>query len=431
MNSFDVVVVGAGPAGGQMARLMAKAGYNVLLVEQHQDFSKNDFSSAVTLLSTLEQFDLPEQVIGSFWNQFVAVTTNTKQVWNSPKNLGVVLDFAKLKEFLANDVKSYGGEVWMGYRYVKHIQDDGKTLVTLKQRSEGKFETVCTKVLVDATGFARSVMYEKQREQPKLLSATGIEYVIEVDAEAYKQYSKAIFFFLGYKWMPKGYSWIFPMDNSRLKVGAGRFNLEHKKIKYTESLQYYIQLLIDKHIMPKEYRIIDIHGSTIKYSQGLKDIYYKDNAIAVGDAVSTVNFLGGEGIRHGMYSAELAATHIKKYLENEIFDFRDYQVQMRRYFLPKWDISAKAGIKKYLIESDLKIDEAFTYLGFLKTEEIIDVLFHYKLGKLNKGFFRYLTSKVFVLLDKCRHVLKAPTSLRSLFFPHNTQDAVGIKHLGD
>lgn len=413
MNSFDVVVVGAGPAGGQMARLMAKSGYKVLLVEQHEDFSKNDFSSAVTLLSTLEQFDLPEQVVGSFWNQFVAVTTNTKQVWDSPENLGVVLDFAKLKEFLANDVKSYGGEVWMGYRYVRHVQDEGKTLVTLKQRSEGKFETICTKVLVDATGFTRSVMYEKQSEQPKLLSATGIEYLIEVDEEAYNQYSKAIFFFLGYKWMPKGYSWIFPMDQSRLKVGAARWNMEHKNIKKTESLQYYIQLLIDKHVMPKEYRIIDIHGSTIKYSQGLKDIYYKDNAIAVGDAVSTVNFLGGEGIRHGMYSAEIAATHIKKYLENQISDFQEYQIEMRQYFLPKWDISAQAGIQQYLIESDKKFDEAFTYLGFLTTEQIIDVLFYYELGQLKKGFSMYLTSKVFGLLNKFRSVFSSLTSIRN------------------
>lgn len=412
MNSFDVVVVGAGPAGGQMARLMAKSGYKVLLVEQHENFSKNDFSSAVTLLSTLEQFELPEQVVGSFWNQFVAVTTNTKQVWDSPENLGVVLDFAKLKEFLANDVKSYGGEVWMSYRYVRHVQDEGKTLVTLKQRSEGKFETICTKVLVDATGFARSVMYEKQSEQPKLLSGTGIEYVIEVDEEAYNQYSKAIFFFLGYKWMPKGYSWIFPMDKFRLKVGAGRLNLEHKNIKKPESLQYYIQLLIDKHVMPKEYRIIDIHGSTIKYSQGLKDIYYKDNVIAVGDAVSTVNFLGGEGIRHGMYSAEIAATHIKKYLENQISDFQEYQLQMRQYFLQKWDISAQAGIQQYLIESDKKFDEVFTYLGFLTTEQIIDVLFYYELGQLKKGFSMYLTSKVFGLLNKFRRVFRSPTSYR-------------------
>lgn len=405
MKSFDVVVVGAGPAGGQMARLMAKSGYNVLLVEQHEDFSKNDFSSAVTLLSTLEKFDLPEQVVGSFWNQFVAVTTNTQHVWDSPVNLGVVLDFAKLKEFLAHDVKASGGEVWMGSRYISHVQDNRQTRVTLKHRSEGKFETVCTKVLVDATGFARSVMYKKQREHPKLLSATGIEYVIAVDEASYKKYFNSIFFFLGSKWMPKGYSWIFPMDRYRLKVGAGRYRSDSKNTQSIQSIQYYIELLIQHHIMPQDYQIIDIHGSTIKYCQGLKDLYYKDNEIAVGDAVSTVNFLGGEGIRHGMYSAEIAATHVIRYLENQIADFRDYQVQMRRYFLHKWDSSAKACLKMYSIESDQKIDRAFTCLGLMKTEEIIDLLFHYKLSKLNKFFFLYSMRKVFGVVDRLRRDL--------------------------
>ena len=44
----------------------------------------------------------------------------------------------------------------------------------------------------------------------------------------------------------------------------------------------------------EKYKLIDIHGSTVKYSVGLKDIYYQDNVIAIGDAVSTINILGGE-----------------------------------------------------------------------------------------------------------------------------------------
>lgn len=399
MKHFDVAVVGAGPAGGQMARSMAKAGYKVLLVEQFEDFSKNDFSSAVTLLSALEQFALPEDIVGSFWNRLVAVTTNTKQVWGSPENLGAVLDFAKLRAFLANEVKAHGGDVWMGYRYVGHFRVEGKTLVTLKERGAGELETVSTKVLVDATGFARSVMYEKRRDQPEFLRATGLEYVIEVDGQAYTQYAKTIFFFLGYKWMPKGYSWIFPMQKYRLKVGAGRFNLPHKFVNHTESLKYYIQLLIDKHIMPEQYKIIDIHGATIKYSKGLRDRYYKDNLIAIGDAASAINPLGGEGIRHGMYSAEVAAGYIKRYLKTEISDFRDYQTQMRRHFLPKWDASANASIKRYIMDSDAKIDKAFTYLGYLKTKELIDILFYYKRSELWKGIFRYFKVKAFIFFQ--------------------------------
>ena len=298
MNDFDVVVIGAGPAGGQMGRVMAKSGYKVLLVDQQETFANNDFSSAVTLLKTLEEFNLPDEIIGSFWNRFVAITTNTKQVWDSSQNLGVILDFAKLKAFLANEVKFYGGEVWLGCRYLKHSREDGQTQVILKHRGKQTLEIVRTKVLVDATGFARSVMYDKPRNQPKLLSATGIEYLIQVDEQSYQKYANSIFFFLGYQWMPKGYSWIFPMNHKCLKVGAGRFNLQHKYIQNTGTIQDYIQRLIDEHISPENYEIIDIHGSTIKYCQGLKDIYYQDSAIAIGDAVSTVNFLGGEGTAH-------------------------------------------------------------------------------------------------------------------------------------
>jgi flavin-dependent dehydrogenase len=400
MNRYDVVVVGAGPAGGQLARSMAVSGFKVLLVEQHEDFSRNDFSSAATLLSTLEQFGLPESIVGSFWSDLVAVTTNTKHVWTSPEKLGAVLDFAKLKQFLANEVQSHGGDVRMGYRYVRYSQTDGETLVTLKERAQQRLETVSTKVLVDATGFARSVMYEKRRDQPELIGATGIEYVIEVDEETYRKYLDSIFFFLGYEWMPKGYSWVFPMEKYRLKVGAGRFNIDHKIVAHTESLRYYINILIRKHVNPKHYEIVDVHGSMIKYSKGLKDIYCRDNVIAIGDAVSTVNPLGGEGIRHGMYSADVAAEHIKRYLENEITDFRAYAVQMRRHFLPKWDSSANESIKRYLVDSDRRIDNAFSYLGFLTTKEIIGVLFYYKRGGLLKGFLRYLRSRMFAVFAK-------------------------------
>lgn len=47
-NDFNVVVIGAGPAGCQCARSLAKLGRKVLLVEQHETFNKNDFSSAAT-----------------------------------------------------------------------------------------------------------------------------------------------------------------------------------------------------------------------------------------------------------------------------------------------------------------------------------------------------------------------------------------------
>ena len=394
MKSFDVVVVGAGPAGGHCARLLARAGQKVLLIERSQNFSRNSFSSAGTPLETLKKFELPDEVVGSLWQKIIIVTTNLKETWESDQTLGAVLDFSKLREFLANEVRSKGGEVWMGCRYIKYFQKDEQTLVTLKPKAGEEEITVCTKVLVDATGPSRAVIYEKGSNKPAFLSGTGIEYLIEVEADDYNSHSNALTFFLGHKWMPKGYSWIFPMERNLLKVGAGWLNSEHQIIKRTEPLKYYIELIINEYIKPRGYKVIDVHGSTLQYSRDLKDIYYKDNVIAIGDAVSTVNFLGGEGIRHAMQSAEIACNYIHKYLKNQVVDFKDYDRDMHKEFYTKWKLSETLGMKKYLQDSDELIDKAVIYLRSMNIQDLVDILFYYKFGKLYKGFKGRILKKI-------------------------------------
>jgi flavin-dependent dehydrogenase len=395
LKSFDIVIVGAGPAGGHCARILAKSGHKVLLAEQNDNFNKNDFSSAATPLETLSKFDLPESVIGSFWHKLTIETSKVSQSWESPESLGVVLNFAKFRAFLASEAERFGGEVWLGYRYTGHSQAKGETTVEFKQLSDGQIIKVSTKVLVDATGFARAIMYEKENDKPDFLSGTGIEYLIEVEPEVYNKYSGDLIFFLGDKWMPKGYSWIFPMESNRLKVGAGRIFLDPKTVRHLSPLKKYIDLLIDEYLKSKNYKIIDKHGSTLKYSPGLKDIYCKDNIIAIGDTVSTVNFLGGEGIRHGMDGAQIAGKYIQSYLEGKISDFRDYETEMHRKFDKKWNISERLAVRKYIDDvNDELTDKIISYLKYMKTEDVMDILFDYKFEKISRGLGGYLQRKI-------------------------------------
>ncbi|MEG3846477.1 NAD(P)/FAD-dependent oxidoreductase [Microcoleus sp. herbarium19] len=401
LKSFDIVIVGAGPAGGHCARILAKSGRQVLLAEQNDTFDKNDFSSAATPLETISKFDLPESVIGSYWHKLTIETSKVSQTWESPKSLGVVLNFAKFRAFLASEVRENGSEVWLGYRYIKHSQASGETIVEFKQLSGGQTVKVSAKILVDATGFARAIMYDKENDKPDFFSGTGIEYLIELEPEIYHKYANDLIFFLGDKWMPKGYSWIFPMGQNRLKVGAGRIFLDPKTVKNLSPLKKYIYLLIDEYLKSKSYKIIDKHGSTLKYSRGLKDIYCKDNIIAIGDAVSTVNFLGGEGIRHGMDGAQIAATYIQKYLDNQISNFRDYEAQMHRKFDKKWHISERLAVKKYIDDvNDVLTDKAIAYLKYMKIEDVMDILFYYKFEKISRGLGGYLSRKIKGLIEK-------------------------------
>ena len=191
------------------------------------------------------------------------------------------------------------------------------------------------------------------------------------------------------------------MEQNRLKVGAGRIFLDAKTLKDLEPLKTYSDLLIDEYLKSKNYQIIDKHGSTLKYSQGLKDIYCQDNIIAIGDTVSTVNFLGGEGIRHGMDGAEIAGKYIAKYLDGKIADFQDYETEMHRKFDRKWNISERLAVRKYIDDVDDELtDKMIAYLKYMKTEDVMDILFDYKFEKISRGFGGYLRRKFKELVQR-------------------------------
>jgi digeranylgeranylglycerophospholipid reductase len=392
MQQFDVVVVGAGPAGGHCARKLTQKGYRVLLMERYKDFDTNSFSSSGTPNETLTRYELPESIVGSFWNQIDIVTSNQTGSWRSSTIQGSVLDFAKLRSFLAEETRIHSGEVWLNCLYVSHEVLENQTL-RVQVRREKQDVTIETKLLIDATGPNRSVMYANLKEQPELITGTGVEFLIQVDEAAYKRSAQALTFFLGYKWMPKGYSWIFPMNDRQLKVGAGIVNLEHEYVKEMKPLKHYIQLIIDEHIKPEHYEIIERHGGTVRYSLGLKDKYVAGNVLAIGDAVSTINFLGGEGIRHAMQSAEIAVSYIDPYLQGKSQNFEGYEAEMHRVFLKDWTISEKLGLKKYLADSDRLVDRVVNYLRPLKLEDVVDILFYYKFEKASKGLGAYIWRK--------------------------------------
>jgi digeranylgeranylglycerophospholipid reductase len=392
--SFDVVVVGAGPAGGQCARWLSAAGHNVLLIERFKNFDRNSFSSAGTPIETLERFKLPASVVGSYWNQLVIVSSKEQGHWKSIDNLGAVLDFAKLRQFLAAEVQSQGGKLWLGCRYVSHRQDGDVVMVTIKNNLTKEETIVQARVLVDATGPARAITGRRGQALPPMVTGTGIEYLIEVDRAAYDRNAQALTFFLGHKWIPKGYSWIFPMEGQRLKVGAGVLNQAHRVVESVKPLPHYIDLLIQEYLKPETYKILDVHGETLRYSRDLADTYVEGRVIAIGDTVSTVNFLGGEGIRHAMVSAEVAGKYIDRFLRSQSKDFDGYKEEMHGIFLAKWKMSERLGMKKYLEDADSLVDRVVALLKPMTLEEIVEVLFFYRFEKVSKSVGVYLWQKV-------------------------------------
>ncbi len=83
--------------------------------------------------------------------------------------------------------------------------------------------------------------------------------------------------------------------------------------------------IIEQYIKRKNCTILDKHDGFLRYSEGLKDLFYHNKVIGVGDAISAINPRGGERIRYAMQSADLACEYIHDYLTTGNENFEEYR----------------------------------------------------------------------------------------------------------
>jgi len=86
-DSYDVVVVGAGPAGGQCARDVASRGHDVLLLEaeSEEEFPRrSNKSTAGTFPRMLTRFGVPDSVIENKTDSVVLESPNEGYVHRQP-----------------------------------------------------------------------------------------------------------------------------------------------------------------------------------------------------------------------------------------------------------------------------------------------------------------------------------------------------------
>lgn len=395
-KEYDVVVIGGGPAGGQAARNLSKKGHRVLLVERYPSFEDNNFSSAGMTLEPLKEFNLPETVIGSYWKDITIQCTENGYDWKGDANKGVVLDFGKLRQFLADESVENGGEVLLGHKYIKKEVTEDVVIVELQKSKTSETIQVKTKLLVDATGPLRKVMYDTKEEQPEMSLGSGTEYLIEVDQEIYDQFKDRLVFFLGHKWAIKGYSWIFPMENRILKVGAGKTHLKSKDQEKTDKTTKKItEQIIKEYIKSDNYKLLDVHGGILRYNEGLKDLFYHNKVIAVGDSISAINPRGGEGIRYAMQSADLACEYIDEYLKTGKTNFDNYRKRWRKKKLLKWRLSEVSARRMYSRYTDQQVENRvkFFHKNF-NTDVLVESLFNFKYNRVVSRIFQFLLLKM-------------------------------------
>jgi len=306
---FDVVVAGAGPAGAQCARDLAKRDYDVLVLEAEPEDGfprQSNKSTAGTFPTMMGAFGIPDDVVMNYTDKVVLESPNDHYVGYQP---GAVLEFADFKRFLVRDGRAHGAEYWFDARVSRPVMEDGK-IVGVRHSGD---EEVYADVVVDATGPAAPLakalgVSDLEREH----QAIGVEFELEgvdVAPDGYADLTDAMMLRLDHDVAPGGYSWIFHTGEDTAKVGLCYIQNESHRRHATDGMGIddYLNEWIEtdprlenaEHIAGKQHR-----GSAHIQRPGQLST---DNFMAIGDAVPTIDPLWGEGIHKGMRSARAAA----------------------------------------------------------------------------------------------------------------------------
>lgn len=309
-DSYDVVVAGAGPAGGQCARDLAGRGYDVLLLEteSEEEFPRqSNKSTAGTFPRMMTRFSVPESVVENTTDSVVLESPNEQYVHRQP---GAILDFAAFKRWLVETAGEEGAEVRFDARVSGPIVEDGEPIGV---RYNGDQE-VRAEILVDATGpsavLGRELgVCDLQRDR----QAIGIDYKLEgidVDHPAFADVSDAMMLRLGHDIAPGGYAWIFHTGGTTAKVGLCYIQNERYREQAEEGMT------IDDHLThwletdPRFEDATRIEGHVLRGSAHIQlpNQLSTDRFMAIGDTVPTIDPMWGEGIDKCMRSGRAAAT---------------------------------------------------------------------------------------------------------------------------
>ena len=347
LDVFDVVVVGAGPAGGSAALHAAKLGLKVLVLEEHAVVGEPVHCGECLSLLAVQRmgFDLPSGVVSSEAKGIRVVFPRGKSVLVTEP--GFVLEKHAFEQWIIAQTQSAGARAVLGSRVTAASRANG--VWTLKA---GGKEYSC-RVLVDATGiqsFSSSVL----KLNPRYASVVGIQYELQdIPRDGY------IDFYIWPELAPHGYLWMIPKSGGRANVGLVT-NENNNAKKYLD--EFVKRMGWSGKVVNKTF------GGLIPAS-GPASVTFSDGLLLVGDAAGFTSPLFEGGTQLGLVSGKFAAQVAKKAVELNDYSkqtLSEYERLWRAEF-PDYAPLVKGKESLYALSDDELVAMVSTFPGELGT----------------------------------------------------------------
>jgi len=344
--NYDVIIVGAGPAGSTAARYLASKGWTVLILEKDVYPGEKNVCGGALSKRVINNFHVPTKVIERKVKNLTLVSPFNTQIMDSREGgFGVATDRKIFDRVLAELAVDKGAI----------IQTDsictsvkiGSDSVEAIYKKNGHEKRVTGRVIIGADG-VNSLVAKQTGLRNNLTSynvAIGVEYEIRP-----KNFDLCNDFeiYLGSNIAPAGYGWIIKKSDY-ITVGIGSILSRVKNPKLL--LEYLVKEhpLVSKKIDGK---ILEHKAALLPYGLFGGKIF-SDRILLAGDAAGFTSPLTGEGIYYAMSSGELAADTINQALgENNLSkqSLKSYQQQTDHLWAN--DFLWGVRLRKFLFENE-------------------------------------------------------------------------------
>lgn len=295
---YDIIVVGAGPAGTTAARYASIGGASVLVLEKDRDVGYPVRCGEAVSHEGIAQFIKPDpKWIATTVKRFRLFAPNGKQVIPKLDGIGYILERRIFDYELAKIAAGYGATIITKAYAYDLIRDSSGNAIGVKALIKDKECNINCKVVIGADGVESRV--GRWVGIDTVCSIHDMESCAQVTISGIELEDDCLDFYFGSNVAPGGYLWVFPKGKNSANVGLGISVDEAKK---KSAIRYLEEFL--KRTFPGASILTQISGG-VPCARTCSPLV-KNNVMLVGDAAHQVNPVSGGGITSGMIGGMLA-----------------------------------------------------------------------------------------------------------------------------